>query len=67
LVLYGAAGFIFGDLLNAYWDEIIILVLFGLVFSVSPVTFAEGALRLPASEAALISAIKTLLTPIGAF
>ena len=47
--------------------EIVIMASFGLVFSVASVTLAEGARRLPASEAALISAIETPLAPVWAF
>ena len=60
-------GGILGDPLNAPMNEIFIMCLFGLVFSVASVTLAEGARRLPAAETALLSSLETPLAPIWAF
>ena len=60
-------GMFFGEPLNAEIDEIVIMCLFGLVFSVASVTLAEGARRLPAAETALLSALETPLAPVWAF
>jgi drug/metabolite transporter (DMT)-like permease len=47
--------------------EIWTLIGFGLVFAVASVLLSEGARRVPAAEAALISALETPLAPIWAF
>ncbi|WP_424978768.1 DMT family transporter [Leisingera sp. S232] len=47
--------------------EMLVLVLFGLVFAVASVTLCEGARRLPAAETALVSALETPLAPLLAF
>jgi len=66
-VLLIPIGWVFGDPLSAAMDEIIIMCLFGLVFSIASVTLAEGARRLPAAETALLSALETPLAPVWAF
>ena len=60
-------GWFFGDPLNAPMNEIFIMCLFGLVFSLASVTLAEGARRLPAAETALLSALETPLARVWAF
>jgi len=60
-------GWGFGAPLSAPIDEIFIMCLFGLVFSIASVTLAEGARRLPAAETALLSALETPLAPVWAF
>ncbi len=60
-------GCFFGNPLAAPVEEIAIMCLFGLVFSVASVTLAEGARRLPAAETALLSSLETPLAPIWAF
>lgn len=47
--------------------EIVILIAFGLVFSVAAIALVEGARRIPAAQAALISILETPLAPIWAF
>jgi drug/metabolite transporter (DMT)-like permease len=54
------------DPIDASQFEISILIIFGLVFSIASVTLAEGARRVPAARAALISALETPLAPIWA-
>lgn len=56
-----------GDPLAAPVSEIPIMAAFGLVFAVAAVAMTEAARRLPASEAALLSALETPLAPILAF
>ncbi len=48
-------------------EEIWILAGFGLVFALSSVTLAEGARRVPAAEAALLSSLETPLAPLWAW
>ncbi len=66
-ILLVPVGATMGEPLNAPMNEIFIMCLFGLVFSVASVTLAEGARRLPAAETALISSLETPLAPIWAF
>jgi len=47
--------------------EILILIAFGLVFAIASVTLAEGVRRIPAAEAALLSALESPLAPFWAF
>ncbi len=47
--------------------EILILLAFGLVFAIASVTLAEGVRRIPAAEAALLSALESPLAPFWAF
>jgi drug/metabolite transporter (DMT)-like permease len=47
--------------------EIGVLIAFGLVFSVAAIALVEGARRIPAGQAALISILETPLAPIWAF
>ena len=60
-------AWIFSDPLSAPMREIIIMCLFGVVFSIASVTLAMGARHLPAGETALISALETPLAPIWAW
>lgn len=46
--------------------EITILLAFGLVFALASVTLVEGARRVPAAQAALISSLETPLAPLWA-
>lgn len=48
-------------------QELPILVVFGLVFALASVTLAEGARRVPAAEAALLSALEMPLAPLWAW
>lgn len=48
-------------------SELMILLVFGLVFALASVTFTMGARILPPAEAALLSALETPLAPIWAF
>ena len=57
----------FGDPFSAPFDEILILMAFGVIFAIASVTLQEGAKRLPPGEASLISALETPLAPIWAF
>jgi len=66
-LLLAPIGWYFGHPFDAPGEEILIMCLFGLMFSVASVTLAEGARRLPAAETALLSALETPLAPIWAF
>ncbi|WP_419905319.1 DMT family transporter [Kiloniella sp.] len=57
----------FGDPFSIPFHELAILALFGLVFAVASVTLTEGAKRVPAGQAALLSALDTPLAPIFAW
>ncbi len=57
----------FGSPLDAPTQEIPILIAFGLVFALASVTLAEGAKRVPAAEAGLLSALDTPLAPLWAW
>ncbi|MEM9498732.1 MAG: DMT family transporter [Pseudomonadota bacterium] len=48
-------------------SEIAILAAFGVLFAIASVTLAEGAKRVPAGQAALLSALETPLAPVLAF
>jgi drug/metabolite transporter (DMT)-like permease len=56
-----------GHPFNSSMHEIIIMAAFGAVFAVASVTLAEGAKRLPAGEAALLSNLEVALAPILAW
>ncbi len=45
-------------------NEMIVLAMFGLVYAIASVTFAEGAKRLSAGETGLLSALETPLAPL---
>ena len=66
-LLLAPIGWYFGNPFTAPIEEIAIMCLFGLVFSVASITLAEGARRLPAAETALLSSLETPLAPIWAF
>jgi len=66
-LLLAPIGWYFGNPFTAPVEEIVIMCLFGFVFSVASVTLAEGARRLPAAETALLSSLETPLAPIWAF
>ncbi|GAB5467284.1 MAG: EamA family transporter [Rhodospirillales bacterium] len=65
LVMPAAA--LFGDPAAAPLGEIAWMGAFGLVFAVASVTLAEGARRIPAAEAGLLSALDTPLAPLWAW
>ncbi len=48
-------------------QEIPVLIIFGLVFALASVTLGEGARRVPAAEAALLSALEMPLAPLWAW
>ena len=48
-------------------NEILILVGFGVVFAIAPITMVEGAKRLPSGETALLSALESPLAVVLAF
>lgn len=60
-------SFVFGDPLGTASHEIAILAAFGLLFAVASVTLAEGAKRVPAGQAALLSALEVPLAPVLAY
>ena len=66
-LLLAPIGWYYGNPFDAPIAEILIMCLFGLVFSVASVTLAEGARRLPAAETALLSSLETPLAPVWAF
>jgi drug/metabolite transporter (DMT)-like permease len=57
----------FGTPFSNSMHEIVIMAAFGAVFAVASVTLAEGAKRLPAGEAALLSNLEVALAPILAW
>ncbi len=57
----------FGAPFAASLSEIAIMSGFGLVFAVAAVSLAEGARRVPAAEAGLLSALETPLAPLWAW
>jgi drug/metabolite transporter (DMT)-like permease len=57
----------FGTPLGNSMHEITIMAVFGALFAVASVTLAEGAKRLPAGEAALLSNLEVALAPILAW
>ncbi len=58
------AALMFGLPFSVPVNELFILAMFGLVFAVASVTFAEGAKRLSAGETGLLSALETPLAPL---
>ena len=60
-------SFVFGDPLGTVPHEIAILAAFGLLFAIASVTLAEGAKRVPAGQAALLSALEVPLAPVLAY
>ncbi|MEM9441851.1 MAG: DMT family transporter [Pseudomonadota bacterium] len=57
----------FGNPFSVAPTEIAILAAFGFLFAIASVTLAEGAKRIPAGQAALLSSLETPLAPIFAF
>jgi drug/metabolite transporter (DMT)-like permease len=57
----------FGAPFSNSMHEIIIMAAFGAFFAVASVTLAEGAKRLPAGEAALLSNLEVALAPVLAW
>lgn len=55
---------ILGEPFAVPWDEMAILAAFGLSFAIASVTLMEGVKRIPAGEAALLSALETPLAPV---
>lgn len=61
------AALLFGEPFAATSGEIGIMSAFGLVFAVAAVSLAEGARRVPAAEAGLLSALEMPLAPLWAW
>ncbi len=57
-------GLVLGIPFSVLWQEVAILIVFGLVFAIASVTLAEGAKRIPAGETALLSVLETPLAPL---
>ncbi len=57
-------GLLLGMPFSVPWQEVAILIAFGLVFAIASVTLAEGAKRIPAGETALLSVLETPLAPL---
>lgn len=66
-ILLVPVALIFGDPFSLPIYEIAILSGFGLVFAIASVTLAEGAKRVPAGQAALLSTLEMPLAPVLAF
>ncbi len=58
---------IFGSPSDVGASDMMLLILFGLVFAVASVTLMEGAKRISAAQTALLSVLETPLAPILAF
>ena len=58
---------IFGDPFSLPIHEIALLSAFGLIFAIASVTLAEGAKRVPAGQAALLSTLEMPLAPVLVF
>ncbi len=57
-------GLVLGIPFSVLWQEVVILIAFGLVFAIASVTLAEGAKCIPAGETALLSVLETPLAPL---
>jgi len=57
-------GLVLGIPFSVPWQEVAILIAFGLVFAIASITLAEGAKRIPAGETALLSVLETPLAPL---
>jgi len=55
---------VYGEPFKVPLSEFLVLTVFGLTFAVASVTLAEGMKRIPAGEAALLSALETPLAPL---
>ena len=60
-------SFLLGQPLRTDAAEILILMVFGILFAIASVTLAEGAKRVPSGQTALLSSLETPLAPILAF
>ncbi|MEL7012093.1 MAG: DMT family transporter [Pseudomonadota bacterium] len=60
-------AFLLGQPLQTDLGEILILMVFGILFAIASVTLAEGAKRVPSGQTALISSLETPLAPLLAF
>lgn len=65
-VLLFAPAIWFGRPFDVDPGEILVLAAFGLLFAIASVTLAEGAKKIPSSQAALLSALETPLAPLFA-
>ncbi len=66
-VLLLPPAIVFGEPLAASLGEIGIMSAFGLIFSVAYLALAEGARRVPAAEAGLLSSLEMPLAPLWAW
>ena len=60
-------SFLLGQPLRTDAAEILILMVFGILFAIASVTLAEGAKRVPSGQTALLSSMETPLAPLLAF
>ena len=60
-------SFVLGQPLQTDPTEILILMVFGILFAIASVTLAEGAKRVPSGQTALLSSLETPLAPLLAF
>ncbi len=60
-------SFLLGQPLRTDAAEILILMVFGILFAIASVTLAEGAKRVPSGQTALLSSLETPLAPLLAF
>ena len=60
-------SFVLGQPLQTDAAEILILMVFGILFAIASVTLAEGAKRVPSGQTALLSSLETPLAPLLAF
>ena len=60
-------AFALGQPLQTDAFEIVILMIFGVLFAIASVTLAEGAKRVPSGQTALLSSLETPLAPLLAF
>ena len=66
-VLVIPPALIWGQPFTTSFPEILILALFGLVFSIASILLSEGSKRLPSSEAALVSNLEVPVQPVLAW
>ncbi|MEJ6500456.1 MAG: DMT family transporter [Rhodobacterales bacterium] len=67
LVILLAPAMILGQPFGIDPDELPILAVFGLVFTIASITLAEGAKRISAGQTALLSVLETPLAPLLAW
>jgi drug/metabolite transporter (DMT)-like permease len=66
-ILVLAPALVWGDPFATSGPEIVILALFGLVFSVASILLSEGSKLMPSSEAALMSNLEVPIQPVLAW